>query len=70
MQERKPVNPARITKKELSIKLDISAQALSRMLNNDYFDLLKNTGYKKRQKYLLRHQLDIIFPAGIDFETK
>jgi len=63
-------NPVRITKKELAIKLGITSQALAKMLNEYYFDILEPLNYKKRQKFLLRHQLDKIFPAGIEFETK
>lgn len=67
---REYVNPARITKKQLRIQLNISDNELRTMLNKDYIELLLPLGYRKRQKYLLRHQLDVIFPSGIDFETK
>ena len=61
-------NPIRITKKELRNILQITPTALANMLNVHYIDVLEPLGYKKTQKYLLRHQLDKIFPAGIQFE--
>jgi hypothetical protein len=61
-------NPAIITKKELRNRLDLTANQLYRLLNVDYIDILEKLSYKKRQKYMLKHQLDAIFPAGIDNE--
>jgi len=58
-------NPVRITKKELCQILQITTKTLGTMLNKTYYDQLEPTGYKKTQKYLLRHQLDTIFPGGI-----
>jgi len=61
-------NPAFIRKKDLAIKLDLSAFQLYRLLNVDYIEELEKLNYKRRQKYLLKHQLDAIFPAGIENE--
>jgi len=38
-----PKNPVRITKKQLAIQLGITSQALAKMLNVYYYDILEPT---------------------------
>ena len=63
-------NPEKIEKWRLAILIGISSSTLSRMLNHFYFDELKKLNYRKNQKFLFKHQLNYLFPAGIDFEFK
>lgn len=61
-------NPLKIEKWRVAEILKISDRTLCRWLNVLYYDDLKKQGYRKTQHGLLQHQLDVVFPYGLDFE--
>lgn len=61
-------NPVCIEKWKLAVQIGISYRSLARMLNEIFYDDLVKLNYNKYQKIVYRHQLDFLFPHGIDFE--
>jgi len=64
----KSKNPLYLEKWKIVQLLGVSRETVRKMLNVYYFDDLKKAGYRKTTKILYQHQLDIVFPLGLDFE--
>jgi hypothetical protein len=62
--------PNLISKKELRRLLGVSQKFLSDWLNKQEYEELRKLGYRKNQKYLLRHQLEYLFPDGLYISEK
>jgi len=56
-----------IGKSQLADALNISSRTLSRLLNVIEYPELKKLRYRKSQRILYKHQLDYLFPNGINF---
>jgi|GEM_PF-2883764 hypothetical protein len=64
----KAKNPIYIEKWRLAQVLQMSPQSLRNLLNRKNLQQLQKLNYQPRQRRLFRHQLDYLFPEGIDFE--
>jgi hypothetical protein len=64
----KAKNPIYIEKWRLAQVLKISPESLRKLLNRENLQQLQKLNYQTRQHRLFRHQLDYLFPEGIDFE--
>ena len=50
-----------MTKKELRLKLGVSAKTLQNYLNKRYYEEIKKAGYNKREHLISPAVLDILF---------